>query len=197
MSGQGGYNFTERVRKVLAMAREEAARLQHEYVGTEHILLGVIREGGGVAATVLQNLDAGLDALRVKIETAVKRGRSGPTTATDLPYTSRAKKVLELAMQEARELGHTYVGTEHLLLGLLAEAKGIAAQVLVSSGITLEGARRETLRILGSETAASPPAPQLGEKPTRIGLTIHYSNGVVVSKSFTNASDAANFLSAQ
>jgi ATP-dependent Clp protease ATP-binding subunit ClpC len=146
-----GYNFTERVRKVLAMAREEAARLHHEYVGTEHILLGLIREGEGVAATVLQNLSVELDDIQQKIEETVKKGKAGQTTGPDLPYTSRAKKVLELAMSEARELNHSYVGTEHLLLGLLREEKGIAAQVLTDAGVNLDAARAETLRILGTE----------------------------------------------
>jgi ATP-dependent Clp protease ATP-binding subunit ClpA len=155
-----GYNFTERVRKVLAMAREEAVRLSHEYVGTEHILLAVLREGEGVASTVLQNLGVELDALRSKIFDVVKRGRGGQPTGPDLPYTSRAKKVLELAMSEARELDHSYVGTEHLLLGLIREAKGIAAQVLTDAGITLEKAREETLRILGSPSSSLPIEPE-------------------------------------
>jgi len=146
-----GYNFTERVRKVLAMAREEAARLHHEYVGTEHILLGLIREGEGVAAAVLQNMSVDLDEVQQKIEETVKKGKAAQTTGPDLPYTSRAKKVLELAMSEARELNHSYVGTEHLLLGLLREEKGIAAQVLTDAGVYLEAARTETLRLLGTE----------------------------------------------
>ncbi len=146
-----GYNFTERVRKVLAMAREEAARLHHEYVGTEHILLGLIREGEGVAATVLQNLNVELDDVQQKIEDTVRKGKAAQATGPDLPYTSRAKKVLELAMAEARELNHSYVGTEHLLLGLLREEKGIAAQVLTEAGVNLEAARAETLRILGTD----------------------------------------------
>ncbi len=112
------YNFTDRVRKVLAMAREEAIRLQHDYVGTEHILLGLIREGEGVAAAVLANLAADLDELGRLVEDNVRRGKSASTLG-ELPYTSRAKKVLEFAMAEARELNHSYVGTEHLLLGLL------------------------------------------------------------------------------
>ena len=146
-----GYNFTERVRKVLAMAREEAARLHHEYVGTEHILLGLIREGEGVAAAVLQSLNVDLDEIQQKIEDTVKKGKAAQATGPDLPYTSRAKKVLELAMSEARELNHSYVGTEHLLLGLLREEKGIAAQVLTDSGVNLDAARTETLRLLGTE----------------------------------------------
>src|SRR5213592_4063372 len=149
-----GYNFTDRVRKVLQMAREEAARLHHEYVGTEHILLGLIREGEGVAAAVLTNLN-------VDLEETVKKGKAAAAAGPDLPYTSRAKKVLELAMSEARELNHSYVGTEHLLLGLLREEKGIAAQVLTDAGVNLEQARAETLRLLGSEMPSG-PAPAGG-----------------------------------
>jgi ATP-dependent Clp protease ATP-binding subunit ClpA len=146
-----GYNFTERVRKVLAYAREEAARLHHEYVGTEHILLGLVREGEGVASTALQNLGVDQDQLRDTIEAVVKTGSLSARTGPDLPYTSRAKKVLELAMKEARELNHSYVGTEHLLLGLIAEGKGIAAQVLVDAGATLDAVRAEVVRIFGTE----------------------------------------------
>src|SRR5712672_731013 len=161
-----GYNFTERVRKVLAMAREEAARLHHEYVGTEHILLGLIREGEGVAAAVLQNLSVDLDEIQQKIEETVKKGKAAAATGPDLPYTSRAKKVLELAMSEARELNHSYVGTEHLLLGLLREEKGIAAQVLTDAGVNLEQARAETLRLLGSEMPSTPAGGGTGAQPT-------------------------------
>src|SRR5690348_11716193 len=154
-----GYNFTDRVRKVLQMAREEAARLHHEYVGTEHILLGLIREGEGVAAAVLTNLNVDLEEIQQKIEETVKKGKAAAAAGPDLPYTSRAKKVLELAMTEARELNHSYVGTEHLLLGLLREEKGIAAQVLTDAGVNLEQARAETLRLLGSEMPSGGPAP--------------------------------------
>jgi ATP-dependent Clp protease ATP-binding subunit ClpA len=161
-----GYNFTERVRKVLAMAREESARLHHEYVGTEHLLLGLTREGEGVAATILQNLDVDLDDIQDKLEETVKKGRSSHT-GPDLPYTSRAKKVLELAMDEAREVNHSYVGTEHLLLGLLREQKGIAAQVLVDAGVTIETAREEMLRILGTDRPTGSARPQAEKlKPT-------------------------------
>jgi ATP-dependent Clp protease ATP-binding subunit ClpC len=153
-----GYNFTDRVRKVLQMAREEAARLHHEYVGTEHILLGLIREGEGVAAAVLTNLNVDLEEIQQKIEETVKKGKAAAAAGPDLPYTSRAKKVLELAMSEARELNHSYVGTEHLLLGLLREEKGIAAQVLTDAGVNLEQARAETLRLLGSEMPSAAPA---------------------------------------
>ena len=161
-----GYNFTERVRKVLAMAREEAARLHHEYVGTEHILLGLIREGEGVAAAVLNNLSVDLEEIQQKIEDTVKKGKAAQASGPDLPYTSRAKKVLELAMGEARELNHSYVGTEHLLLGLLREEKGIAAQVLTDAGVNLEAARAETLRLLGTEMPqGGAPTGQTGNVP--------------------------------
>ncbi|MBA3340472.1 MAG: ATP-dependent Clp protease ATP-binding subunit [Gemmatimonadaceae bacterium] len=181
-----GYNFTERVRKVLAMAREEAERLRHEYVGTEHILLGLIREGEGVAAAVLQNLSVDLDEIQQKIEDTVKKGKAAAATGPDLPYTSRAKKVLELAMAEARDLTHNYVGTEHLLLGLLREEKGIAAQVLTDAGINLDAARAETLRLLGTDmpqagggaaaggAAATPAATGKGEKKSKTPALDHF-----------------------
>ena len=162
-----GYNFTDRVRKVLQMAREEAARLHHEYVGTEHILLGLIREGEGVAAAVLTNLNVDLEDIQQKIEETVKKGKAAAAAGPDLPYTSRAKKVLELAMTEARELNHSYVGTEHLLLGLLREEKGIAAQVLTDAGVNLEQSRAETLRLLGSDMpqASAGGAPPQASQP--------------------------------
>ncbi|HTO74419.1 MAG TPA: ATP-dependent Clp protease ATP-binding subunit [Gemmatimonadales bacterium] len=167
-----GYNFTDRVRKVLQMAREEAARLHHEYVGTEHILLGLIREGEGVAAAVLTNLNVDLEEIQQKIEETVKKGKAAAASGPDLPYTSRAKKVLELAMTEARELNHSYVGTEHLLLGLLREEKGIAAQVLTDAGVNLEQSRAETLRLLGSDmpqsqqaASAAPSTPPASASP--------------------------------
>src|SRR6201984_203657 len=182
-----GYNFTDRVRKVLQMAREEAARLHHEYVGTEHILLGLIREGEGVAAAVLTNLNVDLEEIQQKIEETVKKGKAAAAAGPDLPYTSRAKKVLELAMSEARELNHSYVGTEHLLLGLLREEKGIAAQVLTDAGVNLDAARAETLRILGTEmpqqvgavtppstTGPQAPAPQKGEKKSKTPALDHF-----------------------
>jgi ATP-dependent Clp protease ATP-binding subunit ClpC len=158
------YNFTDRVRKVLAMAREEAIRLQHDYVGTEHILLGLIREGEGVAAAVLTNLSVDLGQIHERVEESVRKGKA-TIALGELPYTSRAKKVLEFAMAEAREFNHSYVGTEHLLLGLLREEKGIAAQVLNSLGVSLEEARAETLKVLGSDVTPSEPAGIGGGTP--------------------------------
>ena len=187
-----GYNFTDRVRKVLQMAREEAARLHHEYVGTEHILLGLIREGEGVAAAVLTNLGVELEEVQQKIEETVKKGKSAAAAGPELPYTSRAKKVLELAMMEARELNHSYVGTEHLLLGLLREEKGIAAQVLTDAGVTLEQSRAETLRLLGSDlppasgssTAPPPSGPQVvppkSEKKSKTPALDHFCRDLTV-----------------
>lgn len=155
-----GYNFTERVRRTLALAREEANLLHHEYIGTEHVLLGILREGEGVASTVLENLDVEPDRLRETILNVVKSGSASAEPRADLPFTSRAKKTLELAMSEARELNHAYVGTEHLLLGLIREDKGIAAQVLKDAGITLDIARDETLRILGPTRGESATTPR-------------------------------------
>jgi ATP-dependent Clp protease ATP-binding subunit ClpA len=151
-----GYNFTERVRRVLAASREESTRLHHEYVGTEHILLGIARENDGVAIAVLDTLGVRGDAIVAKLESTLKPGPSSRYIGPDLPYTSRAKKVLELSMSEARSLHHSYVGTEHLLLGVIAEQKGIAAQVLSDFGVTLEKARAETLRLLGAERSPNP-----------------------------------------
>jgi ATP-dependent Clp protease ATP-binding subunit ClpC len=173
-----GYNFTDRVRKVLQMAREEAARLHHEYVGTEHILLGLIREGEGVAAAVLTNLNVDLEEIQQKIEETVKKGKAAAAAGPDLPYTSRAKKVLELAMSEARELNHSYVGTEHLLLGLLREQEGVAAQVLMNLGVKLEQVRAEVLVVMGKKdrpvksaapkVAPKPPAEDLSDLPPEL-----------------------------
>ena len=153
-----GYNFTDRVRMVLKMSRDEAVRLRHEQVDTEHLLFAMIRESEGIACAVLQQVlqASDLSVLRQRIENAVTPGRKR-MPADDLPYTRAAKKVLELALTEARELNHGYVGTEHLLLGLLREGKGIAAEVLSDLGVTLEEARVETLRLLGSEMPAGPP----------------------------------------
>ncbi|NIN71324.1 MAG: AAA domain-containing protein [Gemmatimonadetes bacterium] len=171
------YNFTDRVRKVLAMAREEAVRLQHDYVGTEHILLGLIREGEGVAAAVLMNLNVDLDQIQERTEEQVRKGKAGATMG-ELPYTSRAKKVLEFAVAEARDLNHSYVGTEHLLLGLLREEKGVAAQVLESLGVTLEQAREQTLKLLGTDMPSPGPGaaagPSTKEKKSKTPALDHF-----------------------
>ena len=141
--------FTDRARKVMALANQEAQRFNHEYIGTEHILLGLVKEGSGVGANVLKNLDVDIKKLRLEIEKLVK---SGPDMVTmgKLPQTPRAKKVIEYAIEEARSLNHNYVGTEHILLGLLRETEGIAAQVLMNLGLKLEDVRQEVLNLLGA-----------------------------------------------
>ena len=140
--------FTDRARKVMQLANQEAQRFNHEYIGTEHILLGLIKEGSGVAANVLKNLDVDLRKIRLEVEKLVQ---SGPDMVTmgKLPQTPRAKKVIEYSMEEARNLNHNYVGTEHVLLGLLREQEGVAAQVLMNLGLKLEEVREEVLNLLG------------------------------------------------
>ena len=141
--------FTDRARKVMALANQEAQRFNHEYIGTEHILLGLVKEGSGVGANVLKNLDVDLRKVRLEVEKLV---HSGPEMVTmgKLPQTPRAKKVIEYAIEEARNLNHNYVGTEHLLLGLLREHDGVAAQVLMNLGLKLEEVREEVLNLLGA-----------------------------------------------
>src|SRR5579862_3386512 len=143
--------FTDRARKVMALANQEAQRFNHEYIGTEHILLGLVKEGSGVGANVLKNLDVDLRKVRLEVEKLVK---SGPDMVTmgKLPQTPRAKKVIEYAIEEARNLNHNYVGTEHLLLGLLREHDGVAAQVLRNLGLKLEEVREEVLNLLGASS---------------------------------------------
>ncbi len=140
--------FTDRARKVMQLANQEAQRFNHEYIGTEHVLLGLIKEGSGVAANVLKNLDIDLRKIRMEVEKLVQ---SGPDMVTmgKLPQTPRAKKVIEYSMEEARNLNHNYVGTEHILLGLLREQEGVAAQVLLNLGLKLEDVREEVLNLLG------------------------------------------------
>ncbi|MFH0739250.1 MAG: ATP-dependent Clp protease ATP-binding subunit [Candidatus Omnitrophota bacterium] len=141
--------FTERARKVIILAKEEARRFNHDYIGTEHILLGLIREGEGVAATVLQKMGVSLENIRLEIEKLVQ---PGPATQIigDIPFTPRAKKALELAAEEARSMGHNYIGTEHLLLGLIREGEGVASQVLLNLGLDLNTVRNEVMELLGS-----------------------------------------------
>ncbi|UCC96256.1 MAG: ATP-dependent Clp protease ATP-binding subunit [Candidatus Omnitrophota bacterium] len=140
--------FTERARKVLVLAKEEARRFNHDYIGTEHILLGLIREGEGVACAVLQNLGIDLERLRMEIEKLISPG-SVASVLGDIPFTPRAKKALELAAEEARSLGHNYIGTEHVLLGLIREGEGLASQVLFSLGVDLRRVREEIAALLG------------------------------------------------
>ena len=156
--------LTDRARKVMALANQEAQRFNHEYIGTEHILLGLVKEGSGVGANVLKNLDIDLRKVRLEVEKLVK---SGPEMVTmgKLPQTPRAKKVIEYAIEEARNLNHNYVGTEHLLLGLLREHDGVAAQVLLNLGLKLEEVREEVLNLLGAGVESEEGAPEASEGP--------------------------------
>jgi ATP-dependent Clp protease ATP-binding subunit ClpC len=162
--------FTDRARKVMALANQEAQRFNHDVIGTEHILLGLVKEGSGVGATVLKNFDVDIKKLRLEVEKHVK---SGPDMVTmgKLPQSPRAKKVIEYAIEEARALNHNYVGTEHILLGLLRESEGIAAQVLLSLGLKLEDVRQEILNLLGAGVDGSPAnldmkiGPTIARKP--------------------------------
>ena len=141
--------FTERARKVIVLAKEEAKRFNHDYIGTEHLLLGLVREGEGVAAAVLQKIGLDLESIRIEVEKVVQ---AGPQTQVmgDIPFTPRSKKALELAAEEARALGHNYIGTEHLLLGLIREGEGVAYRVFLNMGVDLERVRNEVMELLGS-----------------------------------------------
>ena len=161
--------FTDRARKVMQLANQEAQRFNHEYIGTEHILLGLVKEGSGVAANVLKNLDVDLRKIRLEVEKLVQ---SGPEMVTmgKLPQTPRTKKVIEYSMEEARNLNHNYVGTEHVLLGLLREQDGVAAQVLMNLGLKLEEVREEVLNLLGHGL-------ETGESPERGGREAGHGDG--------------------
>jgi ATP-dependent Clp protease ATP-binding subunit ClpC len=217
-----GYNFTERVRKVLQLSREESLALRHEYVGTEHMLLAICAEGGGVANAALTNLGIADDRLRNDVISAIGPSQAAPSVTAaaptggilgaiadsigfgrptvDHPYTSRAKKALELAMTEARELGHAYVGTEHLLLGLIREERGIAAQVLVAAGLTTQNLRQEVIRVLGIDRP--PGAQATGEQadknttdlPATITLVVEHPDGRIEAKKFRRSHEAVSFL---
>ncbi|MEO8095546.1 MAG: Clp protease N-terminal domain-containing protein, partial [Pseudolysinimonas sp.] len=138
--------FTDRARRVVVLAQEEAKMLNHNYIGTEHILLGLIHEGEGVAAKALESLGISLDAVREQVQDIIGQGQQQPTG--HIPFTPRAKKVLELSLREALQLGHSYIGTEHILLGLIREGEGVAAQVLVKLGADLNRVRQQVIQLL-------------------------------------------------
>lgn len=162
--------FTDRARKVMQLANEEAIRFNHEYIGTEHMLLGLIKEGSGVAANVLKNLGVDVRKVRLEIEKIVQTGPGGEQIVKGRrPHTPRAKKVIEYTIEEARRLNHNYFGTEHLLLGLLREQEGVAAQVLMNLGLSLDEVRKEVLNLLGhslSESLAEDVATEAGPSPS-------------------------------
>lgn len=171
--------FTDRARKVMALANQEAQRFNHEYIGTEHILLGLIKEGSGVGANVLKNLDVDLSKVRAEVEKLVE-SRPGTRPVGRLPQTPGAKHVIELAIQEARSLNHNYVGTEHLLLGLLREPEGVAAQVLVNLGLSLEQIRQELVNLLGDAREHDAQAPAPGKPASQEGFSFIYRSNWVV-----------------
>lgn len=144
--------FTERAQKVLALSQEEALRLGHNNIGTEHILLGLIKEGEGIAAKALKSLDIDSEKIQQEVEQLIGKGES---TNQTIHYTPRAKKVIELSMDEARKLNHSYVGTEHILLGLIREGEGVAARVFNNLGVSLNKARQQVLQLLGSNDSTS------------------------------------------
>ena len=168
--------FTDRARRVVVLAQEEARMLNHNYIGTEHILLGLIHEGEGVAAKALESLGIALEGVRAQVEEIIGQGQQAPSG--HIPFTPRAKKVLELSLREALQLGHNYIGTEHILLGLIREGEGVAAQVLVKLGADLNRVRQQVLQLLsgyqGKETQASEggalrghPVHLAGARPVR------------------------------
>src|SRR3974377_1067543 len=138
--------FTDRARRVVVRAQEKARMLNHNYIGTEHILLGLIHEGGGGRAKALESLGISLEAVRAQVEEIIGHGGTAPSG--HIPFTPRAKKVLELSLREALQLGHNYIGTEHILLGLIREGEGVAAQVLVKLGADLSRVRQQVIQLL-------------------------------------------------
>src|SRR5689334_7537712 len=158
--------FTDRARRVVVLAQEEARLLNHNYIGTEHILLGLIHEGEGVAAKALESLGISLEAVRSQVEEIIGQGGSSPSG--HIPFTPRAKKVLELSLREALQLGHNYIGTEHILLGLIREGEGVAAQVLVKLGADLSRVRQQVIQLLsgysgpGAASSSSAPGDKAG-----------------------------------
>ncbi|MCD6639610.1 MAG: AAA family ATPase, partial [Nocardioides sp.] len=162
--------FTDRARRVVVLAQEEARMLSHNYIGTEHILLGLIHEGEGVAAKALESLDISLEAVRAQVEEIIGQGQQAPSG--HIPFTPRAKKVLELSLREALQLGHSYIGTEHILLGLIREGEGVAAQVLQKLGADLNRVRQQVIQLLSgfqgkeSTTAGAQTGGSGGDAPS-------------------------------
>jgi ATP-dependent Clp protease ATP-binding subunit ClpC len=152
--------FTERARQVVVLAQEEARALRHNYIGTEHVLLGLLREKEGIAARVFESLDVTIDEVRAQVARIV--GQGDEVAAGQIPFTPRAKRVLELALREALSIGHNWIGTEHILLGLAREDDGVAMQILLDSGVSADRIRAEVVRTLGGPPARGlvpPPAP--------------------------------------
>jgi len=194
-----GYDFTNRVRGALIKAREEAQRRQHEYVGTEHLLLGLLEEEDTLVEDVLENLGAPALDLQTAVDNILKDGvPTGRMRTPDLPYTARARVVLDQAIAAAHEFGDGYVGTQHLLLGLVREKHGIAARALTSAGLTEPLLRREIVRLLQGEGVAAmidvPESPHETQVPLSIAVEVHYGDGSMAKKIFSSKDDAIGFL---
>jgi ATP-dependent Clp protease ATP-binding subunit ClpC len=176
--------FTNRARRVVVLAQEEARMLNHNYIGTEHILLGLIHEGEGVAAKALESLNISLEAVRQQVEEIIGQGQAAPTG--HIPFTPRAKKVLELSLREALQLGHNYLGTEHILLGLIREGEGVAAQVLQKLGAHLDRVRETVIQHLHgyppAVTYREMPTPSPFEEREKIVLSLLIHEGMATSE---------------
>src|SRR5262250_3160732 len=162
--------FTDRARRVVVLAQEEARMLNHNYIGTEHILLGLIHEGEGVAAKALESLGISQEAVRRQVEEIIGQGLQAPSGP--IPFTPRAKKVLELSLREALQLGHNYIGTEHILLGLIREGEGVAAQVLVKLGADLNRVRQQVIQLLHGYQGKEPAGAAPGEATPSSSLVL-------------------------
>jgi ATP-dependent Clp protease ATP-binding subunit ClpC len=162
--------FTDRARRVVVLAQEEARLLNHNYIGTEHLLLGLIHEGEGVAALALESLGFRLEAVRSQVEEVIGQGQSAPVG--HIPFTPRAKKVLELSSREAMQLGHNYIGTEHILLGLIREGEGVAAQVLVKLGADLPRVRQQVIQLLSGYVGGKEAGEQAGAGTRLVRISV-------------------------
>jgi ATP-dependent Clp protease ATP-binding subunit ClpC len=196
-----GYDFTQRVRDALIKAREEAHRRNHEYVGTEHLLLGLLEEEDALVMDVLENLGARPWEIHAAIERVVQNGQ--PTMRArlpDLPYEARARVVLDQAIAVAHEFGDGYVGTQHLLLGVIRERQGIAAQALLAAGLTEPTLRREIVRLLQGEGVAAALDIDFADRrdetqvPLSIAVEVRYEDGTLAKKVFTSPTEAIGFL---
>jgi ATP-dependent Clp protease ATP-binding subunit ClpC len=196
-----GYDFTTRVRGSLIKAREDALRRNHDYVGTEHLLLGLLAEEDALVMDVLDNLAANPMVLQQSVEQRLTDGQPGRRVimTTDLPYTSRARVVLDQAIAAAHEFGDGYVGTQHLLLGLIRETHGIAAQSLVAAGLTEPKLKREVVRLLQGEGVAATFDDTVSERsetqvPLSIAVEVRYEDGTLAKKVFASKDAAIGFL---
>lgn len=194
-----GYDFTYRVRGALIKAREEARLRHHEYVGTEHLLLGLLAEEDALVMDVLDNLGTRPIDLQTAVELMITDGKpTGRLQTPDLPYTPRARIVLDQAISTAHEFGDGYVGTQHLLLGLIREKQGVAARALTASGLSEPQLRREIVRLLQGEGVAAmidvPQAQSDTQVPLSIAVEVHYGDGSTAKKIFTSKDEAIGFL---